>query len=115
MKRRQKYNAKKQPCSHGHVHDSGREAKRCNELNLLLRAGEIESLEQQPKFTFTINGRQLKHKNGHPVGVTLDFAYWDRLSGTKIVEDTKGFVVRDWPLRRAVFCAIYPDLVLREV
>lgn len=115
MKRGNKYFAKKQPCNHGHTHASGREAKRCNELHLLLRAGDIEDLQHQPQFWFTVNGRQLKHKNGHRVGVKLDFGYVDRHSGAKIVEDSKGFTVRDWPLRRAVFCACYPDHVLREV
>jgi len=36
-----KYHAKRTACAHGHTHASGREAKRCAELHLLLRAGHI--------------------------------------------------------------------------
>lgn len=115
MKRPNKYGARKQPCHYGHQHASGREAKRCNELHLLLRAGDIESLEQQPQFWFVIDGKQVKLDNGRRAGVKLDFAYVDRHSGARIVEDSKGARVRDWPLRKAIFRALYPDLVLREV
>ena len=110
-----KYRAKKTSCRAGHTHASKREATRCDELHLLLRAGEIESLEREPKFWFAINGIQLKHDNGHRVGYTADFKFVDRQTGRTVVEDTKGFTVRDWPLRKAVFRALYPDLILREV
>jgi hypothetical protein len=110
-----KYGARKTSCQAGHTHASKREATRCNELHLLLRAGEIEDLEQQPQFYFVINGRQVKLDGGRRAGVKLDFAYVDRLSGSRIVEDSKGYTVRDWPLRKAIFRALFPDLVLREV
>lgn len=110
-----KYGARKTSCRAGHSHASGREAKRCDELHLLLGAGDIESLEQQPQFWFVIEGQQVKLDNGRRAGVKLDFAYIDRHSGSRIVEDAKGYTVRDWPLRKAVFKALYPDLVLREV
>lgn len=110
----QKYGAKKTPCQSGHVHDSRREASRCNDLHRLLRAGEITHLELQQQFWFTINGVTLKHKNGHRVGVNIDFTYREK-DGRAIAEDSKGFVVRDWPLRRAVFCALFPQFELREV
>lgn len=115
MKRPNKYGAEKADCRHGHRHASKREAKRCNELHLLLRAGEIEDLEQQPRFTFIVNGIELKHDNGRRAIYTADFAFMDRQSGRKIIEDTKGFSARDWPLRKALFRACHPDLVLREV
>ena len=110
-----KFGARKADCLHGHRHASQREARRCNELHLLLRAGEIEDLEQQPKFFFEVNGRQLVHDNGRRAVYTADFRFVDRHSGKTIVEDTKGMTVRDWPLRKAVFRACFPDLVLREV
>lgn len=112
---RNKYRAKKTPCRQGHTHASGREAKRCDELHLMLRAGDIEDLELQPQFWFAIDGRQLKHENGRRVGYKADFLYTDRHSGTRIVEDSKGASVRDWPIRKAIFKALNPHLVLREV
>lgn len=110
-----KYNARKTACQQNHVHASKREANRCNELHLLQRGGEIEGLEQQPQFFFVINGQQVKLDGGRRAGVKLDFAYVDRHSGARIVEDSKGYTVRDWPLRKAIFKALHPDLVLREV
>lgn len=108
-----KYSAKKTPCQGGHTHASKREAVRCNELTMLARAGVISDLEQQPQFWFAINGVPLMHDNGRRVGVKLDFRYVEQ--GRGIVEDSKGMTVRDWPLRKAVFQALYPDLELREV
>lgn len=110
-----KYGARKTVCRAGHVHPSKRESARCDELHLLLRAGDIETLEQQPQFYFVIDGNPLKLDNGRRAGVKLDFAYTDRHSGCRIVEDSKGCVVRDWPLRKALFRALFPDIVLREV
>lgn len=110
-----KYKAKKQPCAHGHVHDSGREAKRCNELHLLLRAGDIESLEQQPRYLFAVNGVAVKGANGHQMRFTPDFRYVDRHSGATICEDSKGVRTEAYGVRAAFFRALHPDLVLREV
>lgn len=108
-----KYNARKTPCAQGHTHDSGREAKRCNDLHMLQRAGEISDLKIQQQFRFSIDGRAVKLKNGHHAGIKVDFVY--RENGQDIAEDSKGYVVRDWPLRRAIFCALHPDIELREV
>lgn len=111
--RRNKYGARKTPCQQGHVHDSKGEASRCNDLHMLERAGHISHLEMQRKFNFSIDGRAVKLKNGHHAGIKIDFLY--RENGQQIAEDFKGFVVRDWPLRRAIFCALHPDIELREV
>jgi hypothetical protein len=109
-----KYGARKAHCSIGHEHASQREAKRCNELRLMERAGEISHLEAQPQFYFEINGKTLKHENGRRVGVKLDFTYRER-DGRQIAEDSKGYSVRDWPLRKAIFRALFPHIELREV
>lgn len=110
--RRHKYGAKKAPCRSGHTHDSGKEAKRCDELHLLLRAGQISDLQVQEQFWFSINGVQVKHGNGRRVGMKVDFVYWE--GAKRVAEDSKGFVVRDWPLRAAIFRALHPDIELRE-
>lgn len=111
-----KFGAKKTNCLHGHTHASGREAKRCNELHLLVRAGEIENLEQQPQFWFTINGEPVKHETGRRVGYKADFSFIDRQSGKLIIEDAKGAYRDDaWKLRKAFFRACFPHLILREV
>jgi hypothetical protein len=112
MKRFGKYRAVKSQCNAGHTHDSKREAIRCNELHALEAAGKISDLMIHPQYWFVINGRQLKHPNGRRVGYKSDFEYVE--NGMLVTEDVKGVVVRDWPLRRAVFKALYPHHDLRE-
>jgi hypothetical protein len=112
MQRYGKYRAVKAQCGAGHTHDSKREAIRCNELHILQAAGEITDLTIHPQYWFVINGRQLKHPNGRRVGYKSDFEYVE--NGMLVTEDVKGVVVRDWPLRRAVFVALFPNYNLRE-
>ena len=112
MSRFGKYRAVKAQCNAGHTHDSKREAIRCNELHALEAAGEISDLMIHPQYWFVINGRQLKHPNGRRVGYKSDFEYVE--NGMLVTEDVKGVVVRDWPLRRAIFKALYPHHDLRE-
>lgn len=111
-----KWKAKKAYCKEGHKHDSIMEAKRCDELHLMLAAGEIDDLIVWPQFFFVVNGIQVKHDNGRRLGVKLDFGY--TLDGKEIVEDVKGAKAvdsRDWPIRKAVFKALFPTYELREI
>lgn len=108
-----KYKAKKTVCGQAHQHDSKREAQHCDVLHQELEAGLISDLELQPQFWFVINGRQVKHSNGRRVGYQADFAYIR--DGQECVDDAKGFTVRDWPLRKAIFLALFPHIQLREV
>ena len=112
MRRFGKYRAVKMQCAEGHTHDSKREAIRCNELHALQATGQITDLTVHPQYWFVINGRQLKHQNGRRVGYKSDFQYVE--NGLLVTEDVKGVIVRDWPLRRAVFIALFPDHQLRE-
>jgi hypothetical protein len=112
MRRFGKYRAVKMQCAEGHTHDSKREAIRCNELHALQATGQISDLTVHPQYWFVINGRQLKHQNGRRVGYKSDFQYVE--NGLLVTEDVKGVIVRDWPLRRAVFIALFPDHQLRE-
>lgn len=113
---RNKFDARKADCQHGHTHDSRSEAKRCNALHLLQRAGLIRDLVVQPQYWFVINGVQVKHENGRRLGYRADFAYRDVEKGADVVEDVKGGYRDDaWTIRKAVFCALFPNLELREV
>jgi hypothetical protein len=111
-----KWKAKKAYCKEGHKHDSISEAKRCDELHLMLAAGEIDDLIVWPQFWFVIDGRQVKHDNGRRLGYLADFGYTK--NGNEIVEDVKGSKAvdsRDWPIRKAVFKALFPTYELREI
>ena len=45
-----KYHSKKAKCNQGHIHDSKKEAARCDELMLLEKSGKIKNLRQQVRF-----------------------------------------------------------------
>ena len=111
-KPRSKYGAVKTTVD-GITFDSKAEARRWLELRILLRAGEITNLEVHKTFPIVINGVPVKMNNGHVAKYTADFVYFDK-AGKRIVEDVKGFVVRDFPLRRAIIEHIY-NLKIVEV
>jgi hypothetical protein len=108
-----KYHARRTPCNHGHTHASAREAKRCGELHLLFRAGVIDALVVEPTFDLTLDGKQIKMGNGHTARYRPDFTYIE--NGKVVAEDVKGFIVRDFPLRAAIFRHCYPEIELRVV
>lgn len=108
-----KYGAVKATCAAGHEHDSKSEAKRCNELQLLQRAGTIVGLEQQPVFRFEVDGRPVMLDNGQQARLKADFSYVE--NGRKVVEDRKGVIVRDFPLRWALARTMWPEIDWRVV
>ncbi len=108
-----KYSAKKTLCANGHNHASKREAKRCDELHLLQRAGEITHLEIEPKFTFIVNGAPMKMLNGQNASYRPDFTYFT--ADAQIAEDVKGMVTEAFRLRSALFRACYPGVELRII
>lgn len=67
------------------------EAKRYGELKLLARAGQIERLELQPKYVFTVEGRQM-------FSYIADFRY-HTIDGI-VVEDVKGFATPLYRLKK---------------
>lgn len=99
---RNKYNANK---TNGF--DSGKEARRYQELRLMERAGEIDNLRTQVKFVLIpaqreestevfIRGKNKgKNKPGRviekEVSYFADFAYHDINTDREIVEDVKGY------------------------
>jgi len=55
----------------------------------------------------------LKLGNGSTAGYKPDFTYSER--GKLIAEDVKGMVVRDFPLRAALFRHLFPEWELRVI
>jgi hypothetical protein len=110
-----KYFAVKTDCNAcGKVHPSKKEARRCGELHLLAKAGEIADLRTQAAFPlFGPSGVPLLSegsdgKNKRQLRMTWDFAYTAREGDT--VEDSKGFKTPEFKLRLSVFRACYPEL-----
>ena len=74
----------------GIVYDSGKEARRSAELELLQKAGKISGLERQVSFELIP-----KQDGERAVKYVADFAYYD--NGVHIVEDVKSPVTRKLP------------------
>lgn len=107
-----KYGAK-QTTLDGITFDSKMEAERYRHLSLLQRAGIISDLQIHPEFVLIEPFTKLgKKKRGHKY--KADFIYQDE-HGQLTVEDVKGFVARDFPLRRTLFDSKYPDIRLKVV
>lgn len=96
-----KYHAKKTPCHHGHTHDSGMEAKRCNDLHALENAGSISLLQQQPEFPVVVNGKKICVYKG-------DFSYF--VGDERVIVDVKGVVTPIFSLKKKLVEALYPGI-----
>lgn len=116
-----KYSNKKCNCASGHIHDSKKEAKRCNELTILERAGIIKGLQQQVKFVLIPTQRQKTteyyskgERKGQPkegriiekeCSYYADFVYYE--NGRLIVEDTKGMRTADYKIKRKLMLYVH--------
>ena len=98
-----KYGAKK---TNGFA--SGKEARRFQELSLLLLAGDIADLEIQPRFELIVHETKIGR-------YTPDFRYKDTQTGEVVVEEVKGFRTRDYILRAKLFKALYPQIKFIEL
>ena len=101
-----KYGNTPQRCYKNTLHHSKLEARRCDELNLLQRAGEISGLidHPQPSYDLDVNGKRVCR-------YVADFEYLDR-DGNVVTEDTKGFRTEVYKLKAALFEAIYGRQIL---
>ena len=90
----------------GRWYHSKREADRACELQLLEKAGKIEDLEYQPKFTlqpaFIWKGKKVR-----AISYTADFQYLDVDRQKIIVEDCKGYRTKVYQVKKKLFLAQY--------
>jgi len=89
-------------CNAGHQHDSIFEADYCNSLQILEKAGEIESFKIYPRF-------ELKIGETHVCDHYPDFLVFKK-DGTSEVHETKGPQGEVWRLKKKLFEACYPDI-----
>jgi hypothetical protein len=102
--KRHKYGAK--PVKEdGRTFASKAEHKRYVELKHLLKAGYIEGLICQPKFTAIVNGHKV-------CNIILDFQYFDRTKNRTIYEDVKGMDRPISKLKRKLLMALFPEVEL---
>lgn len=124
---RSKYGNRK-VSSNGAVFDSRREARRYDELLLLIRAGVITDLRRQVKFilipaqrdksdaVYAKGPNKGKNKPGKLLekecAYIADFVY--RQGGELVVEDSKGFRTEVYKIKRKLMLYIY-GIRIREV
>ena len=93
-----KYRNRPTVCNQMHKHASAKEARRCDELNILEKQGVIKSLQQQPKFLlqekFKFQGKGIREIN-----YIADFGYYDNEKKKYVIEDTKGFRTKIYLLK----------------
>jgi hypothetical protein len=86
--------------------DSHREARRYQELQMLLRAGEITQLQLQKKYTLIPAQKKPSGGTERACTYTADFVYRDK-SGKEIVEDAKGVRTQQYIIRRKLLLYVY--------
>lgn len=106
-----KYGAKKTVVD-GITFASKKEAKRYEELKLLLQSGEIQNLILQPRFILqekcTVRTEKLR-----AIEYVGDFQY--TCEGVTIVEDVKGVLTEVFKLKSKLFKYKYPHIILKEI
>lgn len=94
-----KYRAKKTKYN-GKTYASKKEAQRAQELDLLVRSGDITDLKEQVKFPIDIAGKQV-------FTYIADFMYFDKLLNKVVIEDVKGFQTAIFRLKKKCVEAYY--------
>ena len=91
-------------CQLDHIHDSQFEARHCNKLRLLKKAGEIKDFKSQPHYVFRVNGKRV-------CGHYPDFIV-EHLDGTFEINECKsaGTKTEVWKLKKAIFEILYPEI-----
>lgn len=94
------------------VFDSKKEARRYDELLLLLRAGQIKDLKLQVGFTLMEGFTTPEGEKVKPIVYRADFAYTE--GDRRIVEDVKGVKTREYELKKKLMLDKY-GITVREV
>lgn len=118
-----KHGNKKTPCAIGHLHHSGIEAKRCDDLHLMLRAKEIFRLTVQPRLQLSAGFKRdgKTYRASYYIG---DFLYTEPGSRVQVVcEDVKAADRKTGKPRSTAFfkdkwkraIGLYPNIAFRIV
>ena len=101
-----KYRAVRTECAEGHSHPSKGEAKRCSDLHLLQRAGQIRLLQREVPFPVFINGEKV-------FTYRADFVYFQ--GDERIIEEFKGFKTDVYRLKKKCVEAYHSGVRIVEV
>ena len=97
--KKNKYNASKTEYN-GHLYDSKREARHAQELDLLIKAGEVQKWERQFKIEIEVEGN-------HICSYFIDFKVWkpDRIE----YHEVKGKETALWKMKWKLVHSLYPE------
>lgn len=98
--RQNKFNAIKQTYN-GYSYDSRMEARYAAQLDLLIKAGEVQKWERQHKISIDVNGV-------HIANYYIDFKVW-KTDGSVEYHEVKGAETALWRLKWKLSQALYPD------
>jgi hypothetical protein len=100
QKRGNKYGAKTSTYN-GHTYHSILEANYAAELDIRVKAGELERWERQVRIPLIVNGQKV-------CDYTIDFVEYDK-KGNVMYTEIKGFETPEWRLKWKLFDALHPD------
>lgn len=109
-KSKSKYRNVKTVDAAGNKFDSKMEAEYHKLLLMRERAGEIMTLQLQPKYTL-----QEKQPGMRAITYVADFVFIEIATGQRVVVDVKGAITQAFAMKRKMFLARYPDLRLMVV
>ena len=90
----------------GQAFDSKKEARRWNELLMLVKAGDVSNLSRQyPIFLRGKDGPIMTDSGKQPRKYIADFHYYDHRADQWIVEDVKGWATEVFNLKKAILNA----------
>lgn len=93
--------------------DSRREARRWQDLQLLLRAGQIRELKRQVSIALMGKNGPIKAPGGRRRFYRADFTYIEVRTGEAVIEDAKGHRTEIYELKRDILRA--QGITIREV
>ena len=79
----------------GVLYDSKAEARRAIELDVLLKAGDIENLRRQVPYPLMVNDKKIGTYKA-------DFVYFDKRKQKEVVEDVKGMVTAVFKIKQKI-------------
>lgn len=112
MRNKSKYHAKRID-KYGRTWDSKKELKEYEQLLILQQAGEVKTIELQPKFELQPAFRY-QGKAQRAITYKADFKVTYSDGRIEIIE-VKGFKTRDYAMRKKMLLFLHPDVDFKEI
>lgn len=94
--------------------DSKAEARRWDELQMLVKAGRVKDLRRQVRYVLIPKTARPSGGSERECAYLADFVYLDAQTGRSIVEDVKGAATPEYKLKRKLMLHVH-GLEISEV